>query len=391
VCIHYYALWDLSEFSIYLFSVLIPPPKRGKNEISTENAAKTMTLIAGILRIGCFFAVMALTAFGLDALINTGLRRVKTSEFGALNRSMSGAVNAEILVTGSSRALAHYDPSIIQSITGKTTYNLGLNGSHTDMQLGLLKAYLRHNAKPEILVHNLDTHSLLSTEDDLYHPGLYLPYLAEDDLYRALKDVRPDVWKWKWIPLYGYAVEDMNFTWVDGLKGFFGINPREDFFLGYNPRKPVWTDEFEHLKENHPSGVRIGINRAGEEAMQNLIELCRQRGIRLILVYSPEYHEMQELTINRAEIFAKFEDLARRYQVPFWDYSKSSFSQDRKFFNNSQHMNVDGATAFSRDLAHRIAAFVGAEPTVLSKEEQASPNGKVLPGTGAFSTTVTNR
>ncbi len=350
-----------------------------------------MTFISGMTRIGLFLALVALTAFGLDALIDTGLRRVRTSEFGALNRSMSGAVNAEILITGSSRALAHYDPSIIQSITGKTTYNLGLNGSHTDMQLALLKAYLKHNAKPEIVVHNLDTHSLLSTEDDLYHPGLYMPYLAEQDLYKALKDVRPDAWKWKWIPLYGYAVEDMNFTWVDGLKGFFGINPPEDFFLGYNPRKPIWTDEFEHLKESHPNGVRVGINAKGEEAMRNLIELCREQGIKLILVYSPEYHEMQDLTINRAEIFAKFEDIAKRYQVPFWDYSKSPLSQNRKYFNNSQHMNVDGATEFSRDLGDRIAAFIGAPPTVLSKGEQASPNGKEQRDTAALSTTVTDR
>jgi hypothetical protein len=349
-----------------------------------------MTLSSGIMRIGLFVAVFALAAFGLETMINTGLRRVKTSEFGALNRAMSGAVNAEIVITGSSRALAHYDPAIVQSITGKTTYNLGLNGSHTDMQLALFKAYLSHNAKPELVVHNLDTHSLLSTEEDLYHPGLYMPYLGEKDLYRALGDVRPDVWKWKYIPLYGYAVEDMNFTWVDGLKGFFGINPPEDFFLGYNPRKAIWTDEFERLRESHPDGVRVGINAKGEMAMQNLIELCRQEGIKLVLVYSPEYYEMQDLVVNRAEIFKKFEDLAKRYQVSFWDYSLSPLAKDRKYFNNSQHMNVDGATEFSRDLAHRIAAFLGAVPTVLSKGEDASPDGKVPRATAVWSTTVTN-
>src|SRR5262249_17993016 len=156
---------------------------------------------------------------------------------GSLNRVMSGRVNAQIVITGSSRALAHYDPAIIECVTGKTAYNLGLNGSHTDMQLALLKAYLRHNVKPEIVVHNLDIHSLESTGSDLYNPGLYMPYLMEQDLYKAIERIRPDVWKWKWIPLYGYAVEDMNLTWVKGLQGFFGINPPEAFFLGYNPRK----------------------------------------------------------------------------------------------------------------------------------------------------------
>jgi hypothetical protein len=336
-----------------------------------------MTLGSGLARIGLFGAVLAVTAFGLNTVINNGIRRVKTSDFGSFNRVMSGRVNAQIVISGSSRALAHYDPAIIERITGKTAYNLGLNGSHTDMQLALLKAYLRHNAKPDIVVQNLDTHSLEATGSDLYNPGLYIAYLQEDDLYRALGKINSDVWKWKWIPLYGYAVEDMNLTWVKGLQGFFGINPREEFFQGYNPRKRKWTGDFDRLRGMYPQGVRKEMNAEGEAALRDLIELCRERGIKVVLVYSPEYYEMQALTLNRREIFAKFEDIARKYQVPFWDYSKSPLAYEQRFFNNSQHMNVDGATEFSENLAPRIAALADSGATMLSKTGHASSGGKV--------------
>jgi hypothetical protein len=112
----------------------------------------------------------------------------------------------------------------------------------------------------------------------------------------------------------------------------------------------------------------MSMNPEGEAAMLGLIDLCRQRGIRLILVYSPEYYEMQELTINRSEIFSEFEKMSRKYQVPFWDYSRCPLVYERKYFNNSQHMNVDGASAFSENLAERIAGFVRSEGNYVVKD-----------------------
>src|ERR1035438_252813 len=78
----------------------------------------------GVKRIVVFFLVIGVLAFALDRAINHGLRRLQTSKFGSLNRVMDGRVNADIIISGSSRALSHYDPRPIGRLTGYSAYNI---------------------------------------------------------------------------------------------------------------------------------------------------------------------------------------------------------------------------------------------------------------------------
>jgi hypothetical protein len=273
---------------------------------------------------------------------------------------MQGKVNAQIVITGSSRALAHYDPRTIEAATGHTAFNLGRNGSQTDMQVAFLKAYLAHNQKPEVVVHNLDAFTFVTTHE-VYDPVEYTPYLHDHNLYDALRKINPNIWKTRYIPLYGYVVEDMKFVWILGLRGFWGWSPREDYFLGFNPRSKNWTEDFQSLKANHPNGVSFDMEPKGIADVEELIRVCEANGIRLIFAYSPEYSEMQTLTNNRPQIFAEFRELARRSNVPFWDYSKWRYSDDKSFFQNSQHLNSDGAEVFSDDIANQLRSYLAAQ------------------------------
>lgn len=307
----------------------------------------------GFLRIGLFFLLCAALAFGLDAVIDSGLRRIRTSDKGAFNAAMSGRANAQIVVNGSSRALVHYDPALIQEQTGRTVYNLGRNGSHIDMQVAVLEAYLRHNAKPELIIQNLDPHTFVPT-DEVYDPAQYMPYLHEECLYRALLQIHPDAWRWKYLPIYGYVVEDMRFTWMRGFAAWLGINPREDHFRGYNPRDTQWTGDFERFKTQHADGVRVQIDPEGVRHVKALIQLCRDYGVPLVLSYSPEYVEMQRITHNRQELIGKFKQVAEEGHAMFLDFSDSEVCAKREYFYNSQHLNREGSRLFSLELAKRL-------------------------------------
>jgi hypothetical protein len=306
-------------------------------------------------RLGGFAILIFVIALVLHALIDHGLRRIDTSSFGVSNRIVNGTINADIVISGSSRALSHYDPRLIAAQTGLSVFNIGLNGSQTDMQVARLRTYLRHNRPPSVVIHNLDAFSFQSTHGGVYDPAQYVPYLGETEIYEALRRIDPAIWKSKFIPLYGYTVEDMRFEWIVGFAGFFGWQPREDHFLGFKPRHIAWTDEFERFSESNRNGMRFEIEPDGIREMQNLLDLCHDNGIGVILVYSPEYLAVQGLTNNRADIFAKFEELARRYHVPLWDYSSSAISANKYNFYNSQHLNADGADVFSREIALRLA------------------------------------
>ena len=231
---------------------------------------------SGLIRIVCFFGLIVILLFGLNAMINSGLRRIKTSQFGVSNKIVQGKINAEIVISGSSRALTHYDPRIIERMTGYSTFNIGLNGSQTDMQLARLKAYLRHNRKPKLIVQNLDMFSFL-TSHEIYDPSQYVPYLTEESIYAGVRRVYPDAWKWKYLPLYGYAVEDMRFSWMIGLKALVGIQPREDHFDGYQPRDTSWTGDFEKFRASNPGGIVVETEAQGVRDFEQLLSLCAQQ------------------------------------------------------------------------------------------------------------------
>jgi hypothetical protein len=316
-----------------------------------------------IVRIASFFGLLILLVFLMNSAITSGLRRIKTSAFGASNQIMDGKVNADIVITGSSRALAHYDPRIIEEATGHTAFNLGRNGSQTDMQVAFLKAYLAHNRKPQVVIHNLDAFSFV-TAHEVYDPVEYQPYLYDSNLYDALRKINPEMWKSRYIPLYGYVVEDMNFAWIQGFKGFFGWSPHEDFFLGFNPRAKKWGSDFQEFKASNPKGVSFQIEPGGVQDVEELIRVCKENGIPLIFTYSPEYSEMQGLTNNRAEIFGRFHDLANRSNIPFWDYSDWKYASNQDFFQNSQHLNDVGAEVFSKDVANQLKTYFAAQSDV---------------------------
>jgi hypothetical protein len=313
---------------------------------------------AALARIACFFGMIAALVFGLDSLITYGLRQIKTSQFGVSNRVMRGAVNAEIVITGSSRALSHYDPRILQSRTGYSAFNLGRNGSQTDVQVAVLKAYLEHNRKPKIIIHNLDSFSFEATRQ-VYNPVQYVPYLYDEELYQPLRRIdHQKTWKWRNLPLYGYLVDDMGFSWMLGIGGALGWSPAEDYYMGFNPRSKGWTDEFTRFKAMNSGGVTWPVDAEGQESIDELIRICRQQGIELILVYSPEYAEMQKLVKNRAKIFTMFHELAEHNHLQFWDYSGWKHSDDTGYFTNSQHLNAAGAKVFSGDLSEQLRQYL---------------------------------
>jgi hypothetical protein len=221
--------------------------------------------------------------------------------------------------------------------------------------VAVLKSYLAHNTKPRLLIHNLDLYAFV-TSREIYDPAQYLPYLGDAPLYATVRRIHPDAWKWKYVPLYGYIVPDMRFTWLLGLKRWIGFEPAEDQIDGFVPRRWAWSDDFEKFHRDHPDGYRTAIEPQGLRDLTELLALCAEKEIPVLLVYSPEYSEIQALQSNRAEIFAQFRELSTRFRAPLWDFSDSDICRTRAFFYNSQHLNADGAAAFSQALAQRLVS-----------------------------------
>lgn len=314
-----------------------------------------------LARLFCFFFLIGLSAWGLDWCITAGLRRTQGTIFGVSNRIVRGSINADIVISGSSRAASHYDPRLIAAETGSTAINLGRNGSQTDMQVAVFQTYMRHNRAPKVVLHNLDAFSF-QTSREVYNFAQYVPYLNEPTLYEPLQKIDPNTYKSRYLPLYGYIVTDMSFSWLKGLSAWLPRSSSEDDLDGFDPRDTPWSNEFDQFQADNPHGVTWDIEEEGVRLIEELAELCQKSGSQLVLVYSPEYAPMQEITANRAEVFARFKEIATKYNLQLWDYSDWPHAADTRYFTNSQHLNATGARAFSQDLASRLKDLNSAPP-----------------------------
>ena len=86
---------------------------------------------------------------------------------------------------------------------------------------------------------------------------------------------------------------------------------------------------------------------------------------------------IQPWETNRRVIFDHFKRLAERHAVPLWDFSDSEISHRRAYFYNSQHLNRDGARAFSLDLAGRLRKSGFSTITLRAENPSASPTDEL--------------
>ena len=311
-----------------------------------------------IIQATVFIMFLAALLYGTDLFLLRGLRSAKSPPFGVLNKIVKGHINSDILIIGSSRAVVHYDCDVIHSVTNRSCFNIGMDGTQMDSYLTLLKIYLSHNRAPAFLLVNLDLSSL-GVSKRIYAPYQYVPYLGEKfiDEWMLRKDFA--VWKHKYLPLYSFSIYGMILT-KPALSALFGFGSSDlgrctNGFLGYNNS---WDGTFDEFKKKNPRGWTFFISNENIENLRLILGECKQKGISAILVYSPSYCEVNELTLNKQEIFCIYRNISKEFGVPFLDYSGIEICKNKAYFYNSQHLNKQGAEKFSETLASDLMSKI---------------------------------
>ncbi len=294
-------------------------------------------------------------ALALDAVLMSGLRRYGAGTLGVCNRMVAGQIHAQILVLGNSRAENSFDPRILHEVSGMKTFNLAWPGSGLELQLALLKTYLRHNREPQYLIQEVNVRSLQDEPKELFETGSLLRLISEPDLFQTLAGIDPTYVRHRYLPLSG-----LNDTRSVGLAvlGVLGKHRREELCEGFLPLCHEWSMELELFKRQHPDGISYGTDGTGRKTLSALLDLCRQKGIEVILVCTPEYHERQALVRNRVAVLEIIASLATQRQVQFWDYSSDPICRTTNWFWNSIHLNDRGATEFSKAFAMRLGEYM---------------------------------
>jgi len=291
--------------------------------------------------------------YGLNFMVDAGLKKSRHRLYSEWNDIYSGKTDASLLIMGSSRAWVHYSPVVLDDILKTKSYNIGMNGWGFSMQYARLKILLRHNPKPKYIIQNLET-SLLQRRENLYEYQQFLPYLNDPIIRSASKGYKGEFSLTQYyLPLFKY-----NGNWDlagIGLLNYFGFQTNQTSkYKGYEGQELEWDGSYDKFKLAYPNGLIEKIDADAERDFEEYLNYCKENGIKVFLVYSPEYFEVQDFTINRKDVMAMFQSYAKKYDIPLLDYSNHPICFDKSYFYNSQHLNKKGSELFSKILAQDL-------------------------------------
>ena len=313
-----------------------------------------------LINITIFFLSLLIVLYTLSFFVDSGLKNLKSIQYHDWNLLFDGKINADIIILGSSRAIFHYDPKIIETKTNMSCYNLGIDGARIQIQKTRWKSYLKYNKKPQIIIQNIDLPTL-EQRTDIYNKEQFSPYIQYKSIYKPLKQIDSSLWKDKYFPCYKYHGYPQ--TFIKGLISFLGIKINEDYnsYKGFRYQHKKWTDDFEKFKSNLPNEsytidtIKL---KKGIEDSKELIKYCEQNEITLIFVHAPMYIELQNIMPQKNIYMTKINSSLNQSNSLFWDFSKDSLSYSTDFFYNSMHLNAKGAEIFTTNFTDSLSVLL---------------------------------
>ena len=305
-----------------------------------------------IAKLSLFLLILYLSALTLHKVVEEGIR--KTDLCKEWEDIATSKINADTLIHGSSRAWVEFSPQIIDRSLKVNSYNLGIDGHQFLMQYYRFKMYLESNRKPKYIIQTLDIHTL-SRRPDLYGITQFAPYLDHPPIRKAVSYYEGFEWQDYLFPLCKY-MNSKNMI-VKGLIGFF--RPQTSCkYKGFQAQEKDWDDAFYKYKEANSKGTYQEVDNLTRQLFDEFLAYCAANDIYVILVYAPEYFEAQHLVTNRGVIMGLYKEYAKKYRIPFLDYSNHPVCFDTKYFYNSQHLNARGVAVFNEQLVSDIGSVL---------------------------------
>lgn len=307
-----------------------------------------------LYRLVLFLLPFCIIAWPADLLLSHYFR--KTIEFPGetevMNAIYEGYIDSDIAIYGSSRAWVHINPQIILDSLGKTAYNFGIDAHHFRLQYLRHLEYLKHNRKPSHIIVSLDVFSL-EIRKDLYGLEQFLPYMLWNrniinytSFYKGFEPMD------YYLPLVRYiGRRKVVTTAVSNMTADHDLPKiRTRGFAGMDK---TWNSDLDNARAEMKS-YKIKLHQPSVQLFKKFLRECREMNITVTLVCSPEYIEGQQFVVNRDEIIAFYQDIAKENDLLFLDFSDDELCFNRAMFYNSLHLNKTGADIFTKKLTSRL-------------------------------------
>jgi len=288
-----------------------------------------------------FVVAAAVILFLVDAILGWCLRYLERNMRGgerARTYYAAYRADADVFVFGSSRALYHYNPGVMTEVLGMTVYNAGRSAQTVLYHTPLLKMILKRH-RPKLVVLDINENEFVRDQQKYDIVNYLLPYYGEAAVRDIVDEVKPSYRYFAWSKSLPYNSSMISMLWrtvrpetggrSDGFAPVFGHRSKGDSLVD-NCRARVDIDE------------RI------VTAFDDFLLACRNAKVPVLIVISPRY---TRFLCDRAEV-AKISKEATKWGVQILDFSQSGkFQSNPQWMYDVAHLNSEGATEFSRDVA----------------------------------------
>lgn len=300
-----------------------------------------------VVKISFFLIPIFLLAYPIDLIISKNLAKSETHaqfEYHTWNDIYNENIDDSLIFIGNSRSRSQISPFIIEKTTGISAYNMGMDGQQFELQYLRWKEYKKNNA-PKYVVSIVDIF-FLSENAGIYNHEQFLPYALNNKNYEnyLLNKNTFDYLDFK-IPLIRYYGEQQSI--ITSLKNCFKQSYRGSTSKGYYPSEEKWND-------NNTTPYNVEIQPRIKDIYLKFIKECKNEGIKIIMVYPPEYISSDKIILNKSSIIDSLKAIATQNNLNFIDFSKCSLNKDQTKFYNYTHLNKKGAEIFSSMLGDSL-------------------------------------
>lgn len=256
--------------------------------------------------------------------------------------------NQDLLVFGSSHAFHHYVASQLADSTKLTCYNAGAAGYYMFYYYAMLKCVL-HRYTPKVILLDIRAEEFAADPANYDRISVLLPYYERHPEIRSIIDRRS---KYERVKLL-FQTYPFNSQLLQIISK--NIHKNDDEFkatdlLGFSPLTDTIPVSTKLGNKDYYGYQKIDTNLVN--TYKTFIKDCQALHIKLYIFISPVLG-VNRSKIKTVQIAARIADSLR---VPFFDYSEERSLKKREYFSDYEHLNINGARAYTAMVAKNIIA-----------------------------------
>lgn len=316
-------------------------------------------IIQFLLRLLAFCVVLVLA----DRLLGFVFSKLYFSQRVGQYHQTTYAVDSarqDILIFGSSRAVRHYDTDSIAAATGLSTYNAGRDGQMIPYAAAVEAIALKRN-RPKLVILDINCWELAENPGKYEKLTILLPYYAQ---HPELKPYLSEISPFETYKLFSKVYPFNSSIFILASNALFPASAKKDA-NGYLPldavMTPAFLKEYKGNMEARYQKIKNKEEKPDQKAIgyyKKFLDATAAAQIPTLVVISPSVIKEPYILDNQEKEKQLVKEIATSYpQVTFLDYSADPrFYDHPEKFSDAFHLNRQGASEFSADLARYLAA-----------------------------------